>query len=366
MEKEEQAAIALSLIKGIGVQMIRALYEHFGSFYAVFKLTDMDLQEIPRLRKSVLNRANFQRALDKAAIILGDNKRNGIRTILWNSKEYPARLKHCVDAPTHLFCSGNGNLEGIKVLSIVGTRKPSPYGKRLMEKISNGLSESGIQIVSGLAYGIDTMAHNLALENSLSTIAVLGTPLSNIYPGENRKLAMEIKKNGCLVSEYYWGQDSVPSNFAMRNRIIAGMSDGVIIVETATKGGAMITARLGNSYNRDVFAFPGRVGDLYSSGCNSLIRNNEAHLVESISDVKRLLGWEANPKRKNPQASLALDLSDEEQQIFDLIRQLGEPSIDDIAIHLSWEVSKTSVVLLGMEMKSYVQEIPGKRYLLNV
>jgi DNA processing protein len=363
---EELWILALSYLKGIGPQLARSLISFAGGAKAVFDMKDSDWKSVPGIGKRRWSRTDMDQALTAAGSVMDKHRSIGVSMMSYLHPEFPRRLLHCPDSPLFIFKNGRKSFNTDRVLAIVGTRKVSSYGKNFIHQLGDGLKGKDILVVSGLAFGVDTLAHKMALDAGLDTCAVMGTGFDILYPSQNRALAQTIGESAGLISEYPYGYESTPANFAMRNRIIAGMSDGVLVVETATKGGAMITARIANSYNRDVMAVPGRVGDLYSSGCNSLIRNHEAHLVESAADILRLMNWDEAIKPRISQASLALELNEEEMLVANTLRESGELSIDAMAIKLSMPVSKLSVLLLEMELKSFLREIPGKRYALNM
>lgn len=291
---------------------------------------------------------------------------NSISLCFYADEFYPKRMKNCSDAPYMFYYKGNSDFNSRKIISIVGTRNASQYGKDMVKRLISDLASYNITVVSGLAEGVDTAAHEQALCNNLNTIAVLGSGLGIIYPYSNRKLSENIvSSGGTLISEYSFNIKPERGNFPRRNRIIAGLSDATIVIETALKGGSIITAHIANSYNRDVFAIPGSVFEHTSSGCNELIRNNIAALLTSGEELVEMMGWKDEPL-KRVQRSLFVELSPDEKGVVDFIQKSGEISIDEINIHCqSFTPSQIAGILLGLELKGVVECMPGKRYRLG-
>jgi DNA processing protein len=255
--------------------------------------------------------------------------------------------------------------DDLKTVAIVGTRSPSEYGKMMTDKIVADLKPFNVNIISGLAYGIDTIAHQACVNNKINTIAVLGQGLKNIYPAQNRTLAKRIMDHGSLISEFPFNTQPDRENFPRRNRIIAGMSDAIIVVESAAKGGSIITANYGNDYFKDVFAIPGKIGDKKSEGCNKLIKQNKAHLLESVADIAYIMNWEKDdPKPK--QMTLALDLDDDERRIVAFMKEEQVTNIDQMHYALELSLSNLSSSLLNLEFKGIVRSLPGKKYNLAI
>jgi DNA processing protein len=294
-------------------------------------------------------------------------EKNGIDVIFYTDSRYPKRLKNCGDAPILLFSKGNANLNMQHVVSIVGTRNATEYGKHLCRELVEELKQYNVLIVSGLALGIDVAAHKECLKQDMPTVGVLGHGLDRMYPSQNRLTAEKMIENGGLLSEYPSGTIPDRENFPQRNRIVAGMADATVVIEAGIKGGALITAEIANSYNRDVFAFPGRVGDDYSEGCNFLIRNNKAALLTCVADLAYSLGWEkADNLKPAEQFMLPIDLSRDEQLIFDILKQSNAPvAIDDLTIKADLPTSLLAMNLLNMEMQGYIRSLPGKTYCIS-
>ena len=266
------------------------------------------------------------------------------------------------DAPLLLYIKGDSDLNPARTVSIVGTRKPTTYGKAMTENIVKGLIDYEVQIISGLAYGVDSLTHHTCVNNKMDNIAVMGTGLDKIYPAVNRSLAEKICHKGALLTEFPIATNPDRENFPMRNRIIAAMSDVVIVIQSAAQGGSLITAEFANAYYKDVFAVPGRVNDDMSIGCNKLIKSNKAHLLESIDDVAYIMRWDANRNDEKKQAELFQTLSPEEESIVNILRQHEEIAIDRLH-HLSkMNLSDLAAHLLTLEFNNIVTALPGKKY----
>ncbi len=356
--------IALGLIPGIGDINARKLVSHLGSVEAVFSEPSRNLVKIPgigtELAKSVTDHSYLEAAEKEAEYIT----KNKIKTYFYLDSDYPYRLRQCEDSPVVFFFKGTCDLNSSRILSIVGTRHATPRGKELCEKIIGELASDhpDLIIVSGLAYGIDITAHKAALANNLQTIGVLGHGFKTIYPSVHWSVATSMIKNGGLLSDFL--SDALPerNNFIKRNRIIAGISDSTLIVESGIKGGALITADIAASYNRDVLAVPGRPDDQWSAGCNNLIKHNKAALVESSRDVEYFLNWFPEKSKPPVQRTLFSELDPTEKSIFEFISAQGEIPIDSICRSLELPVFKISSILLQMELKGLVKCYPGNIY----
>ena len=285
--------IGISLIPGIGDISGKKLIAYCGGVEAVFKESRQSLMKIPGIKTHTVNKILSADVKRRAELEIEFIKKKKLNCHFYLDKDYPQRLKHCIDGPMMIYSKGMICWNTQKVLAIVGTRSITHYGKDLCSKLLKNLRGSGILIVSGLAYGVDTKAHRESLKNDLITIGVMAHGLDRIYPSENRELAMQMCQQGALISEFKSGSKPDRENFPKRNRIVAGMSDAVLVVESAGKGGALITADIANSYDRDVFAFPGNVNSTYSEGCNFLIKTHRAALVQNAADINYLMGWES-------------------------------------------------------------------------
>jgi len=285
-----------------------------------------------------------------------------LKTVFFLDDEYPNRLRYCDDGPVLLYSKGNMDLNKPYSVSIVGTRDCTEYGSRITERLVEELRPYDPLIVSGLAYGIDTISHRSAIHQGLQTVGVLGNSLDRIYPNSNRSLAEKMLENGGLLSEFESGTQPDRMNFPQRNRIVAGMSDVTIVVESGVKGGSMITARLATSYNRDVAAFPGPIDAPFSAGCNYLIKTNQAALIESCADLIYLMGWQKEESTHSPQKQLFVELNEEEQKLFEALKDNKKQSLDNLSLKCDWTVSKTSTILLELEFKGLIKTLPGKMY----
>jgi DNA processing protein len=289
----------------------------------------------------------------------------GITPLCYTDPAYPQKLHHCADSPLLLYFKGNADLNTARIVSIIGTRHPSRYGLEICEKITAGLAPHGIMVVSGLAYGIDIIAHEACLRHQISTIGVLAHGLDRIYPAAHKSTAKAMVENGGLLTDFMSGTSPDKQNFPKRNRIVAGISDATIVIESGLKGGSLITARIAGSYGRDVLAIPGRVGDPLSSGCNDLIRSNRAALVTSAEDVLQAMNWDSGPKRQPAvQQSLFVTLNEEEQRVVTLFRDQAEQHFDDLLGRCLLPGSRLNDVLLKLEMHNMVKSMPGQRYKL--
>lgn len=352
------------MISGIGNVNAKKLIAHFGNIDAVFKAKKNDLIKIQGIGDILANEILKTDALHKAEEEIKFTEKHKIEVLFFLDENYPERLRHCEDAPIILYYKGTTNLNSKKIISIVGTRNATRYGKEHCNELIKDLKMNGHEplIVSGLAYGVDICAHQAALKNNLPTLAVLGHGLHTIYPSAHKKIAKEIYANGGLLTEFPHNSKLDPSNFVRRNRIIAGISDATIVVESAKKGGSLITADLANSYNRDVLAFPGRVNDKYSSGCNWLIKTNRAALMENIKDLEYVLGWKQKEHKQAIQKQLFVELNEDEKILMELFKNNEELSIDTLSLKSGMPMSKVSAHLLNLEFSGLIKSLPGKIY----
>jgi DNA processing protein len=360
--------IALSLLSGIGPIKAKALVAHIGSVEGIFKENEKSLGLIPGIGTAVVRSLNRHECLERAERELAFMEKNSIDFFYYEDARYPARLKFCEDGPIVLFTKGNINFNK-RNIAVVGTRKATPYGKRLVQELISQLADSDIQVVSGLAYGIDIEAHKTALHTKIPTLAVLGHGLDLIYPAAHKPVARQMLENGGLVTEFLSNSNGDTSNFPKRNRIVAGLCDATIVVESAVSGGSLITANLANDYNRDVFAFPGNVDQEYSKGCNQLIQQDKAHLITSASDLIRIMGWEktvsfGSGQSVSIQSQMFPELNDEEDKIVSILREKGETEIDGISYLAELSPATLSVHLFNLELRGLVKAVPGKRYSL--
>ncbi len=350
---------------GVGNMLARNLMSYCGSAEEIFKTKAYILNSIPgigpKTAKSISDQSVFDRAEEEIKFI----EKYNIKPLFFTDKEYPSRLKNCADAPVLLYFKGDADLNASKIISVVGTRNATEYGKELCQKLISELQVHNPLIISGLAYGIDSLAHKECLKNNMKTVGVLGHGLDRIYPAQNRSLAGKMLECGGLLTEFISNTNPDRENFPKRNRIIAGISDATIVVEANIKGGALITAEIANSYNRDVFAFPGRIDAEFSSGCNYLIKTNRANLISGVKDLEYLMGWnEINAKKAAPQISMMLNLTAAEQKIVDVLKSNSLIEVDELALKTNMQQSKLAVSILGLEMQGIVIALPGKVYKL--
>lgn len=364
-----QYNIALTQLKGVGPILAKNLLAQFGNAEAIFSESASALSKTvgigSLLAKDIIS--SRQQALEIAKKELDFIQKNNITPLFFTDKDYPFRLKECVDAPMMLFAKGNVDFNSGKFVAVVGTRKITPYGQKLCENFVEELSKNhpDITFVSGLAYGVDVCAHKKSLEVKVPTIGVVAHGLDRLYPSSHHNVAKKMVETGAILSEYLSGAKPEATNFVQRNRIIAGMCDAILIVESPKKGGALITAEFANNYNRDVFAFPGRVGDTYSEGCNQLIIKNKAVLIQSAADVEDFMGWDINYKNKTIQPKFCFDeLSADEQKVIALLTKEKELHINTIAIKTSITISAISSLLIEMEFKGLIRCLPGNKYQL--
>ncbi|KAF5030245.1 DNA recombination-mediator protein A [anaerobic digester metagenome] len=356
--------IALTLIPGIGDINARKLLSLSGSAEAIFKETRKALSSVSGMSRQVIEPLlHPQSYLERAQAEIEFIHKHQIKTSFITDDEYPNRLKQCTDSPVMIYWLGNGDLNAKKIISIVGTRKATDYGKTFCQNLIADLKEPGLVIVSGLAYGIDTYAHKAALDNELSTFGILAHGLDRIYPPLNQMLADKMLAQGGLVTEFLNGSKPDRENFPRRNRIIAGLADATVVIEAGKKGGALITADIANSYNRDVFAVPGRIGDPLSEGCNQLIKTNRAALIQSAADIRYIMNWD-NAKPKTIQRKLFVQLKPEEEALINLLQKHGDCSMDKLCNDTSLQAGKVAEALLNLEFEGLVRCLPGKIYRL--
>ena len=348
VDDEIKYQIGLTLIDGVGDIIAKKLLIYFGTAKAVFCSKKKELEKIDGIGKYLINSILSTDALTRAEQELKWIEQEGINHLFYADIEYPMRLKQCEDAPLNLFYKGNIDWGKDKFISIVGTRKSTPFGKSFTDKLVKELAPYNPVIVSGLAHGIDGAAHKAALKYGLKTIAVFAHGLDRVYPAAHANLAQTITTNGCLLSDYLSETTPLPQNFASRNRIVAGLSEATIVVESAAKGGSLITADIANSYNREVFAVPGNPSEKNAKGCNYLIKSQQAILLESATDIIKGLNWDI--KEKEMQQSMFLELSKSEQKIIDLLSD-NEMHIDAIVEALSWGFLKLLMSFYKLNLK---------------
>jgi len=367
LSHEIKYLIALKSIPQVGDVLARRLVEATGDAAEIFRMSDEKIGSIPGLPSKASRMISEHRnaALKKADSELEFIEKHKIQCFSSYDDAYPSRLKHCLDAPLFLFYKGSSPAETAYMTAVVGTRKSTVYGRKMTEQLVAGLNIKGMTIVSGLAYGIDTAAHQAAIDNGIPTIGVMGHGFRHLYPEENRKLATQMLKNGGLLTEFLSDELPEKQNFPIRNRIIAGMADAVVVVEAQSKGGALITAEIAGSYSRDVFTFPGRVDDQKSRGCNWLIRTQRAALIESAEHLKYFMNWTQAEAKEYRQVRMEVLLDPNAQKVYDFLFEKGEQNIDAICSELNLNINTAAMVLLDLEFQGIVAALPGKRYKLK-
>lgn len=357
--------IALNEVPNIGDVVAKSLVQIFGSASEIFKAPVSQLEKIDGVgtirAKSIKNFTEF----DACAAEIPFLEKHAIAAIFITDAAYPRRLLQCADSPSLLYYKGISDLNATKIISVVGTRNNSDYGRQITEELIAGLQQTGILVVSGLAYGIDTLSHKAALKNNLETVAVVAHGLDRIYPPNNTSLAKDITKQGGLLTEFRKNVGPDKQNFPLRNRIVAGMCDALIVVESGLKGGSLITAELANGYNKDVFAIPGRNTDSKSEGCNLAIRNNKASLLTSATDLLQMMNWVEKPiKVKPPQRQLFIEFTPSEKVVYDILLTKPQVHIDELFLNSKMTSSAVASALLTLEMQNVVASMPGKIYRL--
>ncbi len=366
LQNELLYQIALTSIDGVGDVLAKNLLAYCGNTKTIFETKKADLLKIAGIGEYVAGSiANSSFLLKSAEKEMRFIEENNIRTLFFTDVDYPQRLKYCNDSPVLLYYKGNANLNAERIVSVVGTREPSDYGKERVEKFIAELKGSGILVVSGLAYGIDVLAHKFSLQNDLDTVGVVAHGLDRIYPAVHESTATKMMKQGGVLTDFKSGTKPDAVNFPKRNRIVAGMCDALVVIESKREGGSLITATIANSYNKDVFAFPGRTTDPYSEGCNGFIKSNRAALMESAADLFYVMNWAAEEKVKkseSKQIPLLIDLSPEEQKIVDAFTIKKKLHMDEISYASNFPISKVASLLLQLEFSNIIKSSPGKMY----
>ena len=358
--------LALLRIDGVGDIVAKKLINHCGSAENVFKAKLKTLKAIDGIGQVLIKNLNNKTVFEKAESEVQYIQSENIKVLYFLEDDYPDRLKHCIDGPVLLFASGNFDFKNRRMISIVGTRQITSYGAEFCKKLIEDLAIFNPIIVSGFAYGVDIVAHQAAMEHDLQTIGVLAHGLNQIYPKTHKKYVAKMERNGGFLTEFWSNSSPEKENFVKRNRIVAGMSEATIVIESAEKGGSLITANIANDYNRDVFAVPGRTTDKYSQGCNDLIKTQRANLITSAADLVYCLNWEiasaAQNDHKAIQKQLFVSLDFDEQKIYDYLQQNGKQSLDIVALDCDFPIFKLSSVLLTMELKGIIRPLPGKLF----
>ena len=365
--------LALTLLPGIGPQLTRQLMSYGGAAKNVLMMPPGKLRRIPGVGAAtvaILTGAEREKAFRKAEADLKKAEKDGVEIIFYTSKRFPSRLKLIPDAPAILYYQGTADLNAPKIVALVGTRQATDYGREQTERIIKGLLPHRPLVVSGLAYGIDIMAHRAALQEGLETVGVMATGLDIIYPAAHRKTAEKMREQGGLLTEFPFGTPPDRYNFPARNRIIAGLSDGTVVVEAAIKGGALITAELALSYDRDVLAVPGNLNSAVSAGCNALIRDNKAALYAEPQDLEQLLNWDAalhqSGKFKPTPSYSTDDFTPDEFALITVLAAAGgrEEQMDELAWKAQLPIYAVASLLLALEFRGVVRAMPGKKFAL--
>ncbi|HEX9981508.1 MAG TPA: DNA-processing protein DprA [Flavobacterium sp.] len=361
-EQELFYVLALQKVDKIGDIISKKLITACGSAEAVFTAPSKKITSIAGIGTLLLQKLRDKSIFQLAEAELNFINRNNISTFSFLCPEYPDRLKHCPDGPVLLFSRGHFNLERRKVISIVGTRKITPQGAEICRKLIHDLVPLDPVIVSGFAYGVDIVAHQAAIENKLQTIAVVAHGLNQIYPKSHKRYARTVEENGAFFTEFWSTSDPDRENFIKRNRIVAGISEATIVIESADKGGSLITANMAHGYNRDVFAVPGRPSDIYSQGCNNLIKSQKANLLTGAADLIYIMNWDLQQPVKPVQKQLFITLETDEQKIYDYLQHKGREHIDMISLECGFPIFRISPLLLNMELKGVIRPLPGKQF----
>lgn len=360
-----EALLTLKHIPNLGDSSIKKLIQIVGSAEGVLKEKKVNLLKIDGIGKVKISEIHNKTHHIAAQTELEFMNKNNVNCVCYDQENYPFYLKQCADGPVVLFSTGKINFSHKKVISIVGTRKITTYGKQFCEQLIADLVPFNPVVVSGFAYGVDITAHKSAIKNNLETVACLGHGLNQIYPKSHKQYMASMEENGGFLSDFWSDANFVPQNFLRRNRIIAGISQATIVIESADKGGSLVTAQLANSYNRDVFAVPGRTTDAMSKGCNMLIKTQQAHVITDVADLVYLLNWDAKSASKQMiQPQLFQTLTAEEQQIVDLLKLNNKQDLDSIAQKSNITTYKLASLLLQLELKGVVQPLPGKMFTL--
>ncbi|MGB5668084.1 MAG: DNA-processing protein DprA [Maribacter sp.] len=357
------AVLRLQNIPNIGDVTAKKLITHCGSPAAIFEDKRQNLLKIDGIGTFTIQGLYDSENIEAAENELHYIQDNNINYSYFMDIDYPKYLKHCIDSPMILFKKGNINFENNKIISVVGTRNITSYGMSFCEKFIEDLAPLNPIIISGFAYGIDICAQKSAIKYGLQTVGCLAHGLNQTYPKVHSKYCLDVEKNGGFMTEFWSTSNPDRENFLKRNRIIAGISEATIVIESAEKGGSLVTAYIANSYNRDVFAVPGRAQDKYSMGCNNLIKQQKAHMLTSAADLIYLLGWEvAQKESKTIQKQLFVELDDVEKSIYTYLQKEGKQLLDSIALDCKLPIFKVSSTLLNMEMKGVIRPLPGKLF----
>lgn len=363
-EQELISLLALLNTEGIGDIVAKKLLNHCGTAENVFKSSTSQLASIDGIGNTTIKKIKSKAGFNLAESEFNFISSNAISVHYFQSETYPDRLKHCIDSPLLLFSTGNIQLNKHKIISVVGTREVTSYGIDFCKNLIADLAPLQPIIVSGFAYGVDVVAHKAAMENHLQTIGVVAHGLNQIYPKSHKKYVSKMEENGGFMTEFWSTSNPEKENFVKRNRIVAGMCEATIVIESGERGGSLITANFANEYNRDVFAVTGRVSDKYSQGCNNLIKTQRANILTSAADILYMLNWDLEEKmsKNGIQKQLFVALEPEEQHVYDYLLKIGKQPLDIIALACGMQVYKLSSILLNMELKGCIRPLPGKLF----
>ncbi len=368
MNSELLYQLALTEVPNIGCVHAKILAQEFGSAEKIFKAKQQVLEKIEGIgevrARSIKSFQDFSKAEEEIGFI----EKYKIKPLFITDKNYPQRLLNCYDSPTLLFYKGDADLNASKIAAIIGTRNHTEYGKQVTEKLIKDLAAQNVVVVSGMAFGIDAVAHKAAIKNNLVTVGVLAHGLDQIYPPDHTHLAKDLLKHGGgLLTEFRSKIKPDKHNFPTRNRIVAGMADATIVIETGIKGGSMITAELANGYNKDVFAVPGKVNDNKSAGCNFLIKSNKAMLLTDAQELVEVMGWEEKSRKSEvrKQREIFIELSNDERVIVDILKEKELVHIDELNLRSGISSSAMAAAILNLELQGVVSTLPGKLYKMN-
>lgn len=364
MQDKTKYLIALSQIKGVGFRRSHQIIQQFGSAYEFINCCLQSPEKIPFAIRENCNRSKIEEVLEYAEGQMTYCHKNKVQILAYFDKAYPYRLRRYDDSPLVLYFRGDADLNGMRIVGIVGTRKMTSYGKWMVENLVRELKSYEVITVSGLAYGVDTQAHRSSIEYRVPTVGVMATGIDQIYPGVNRDLAAKMTRCGGVVTEYGIKTKAEAYHFPARNRIIAALSDALVVVESKEKGGAMITADLAFGYGKDVFAYPGKALDNYSRGTNFLIKSQKAQLIENAEDLVQAMSWSPMDPSKSIQPTLFDDLSDEEQNLLTEFEKNRAFHIDQVLARLPYSSSEIAALLLNLEFKGVLKTLPGSRYMI--
>ncbi len=365
MPSELLYRLSLTLVPHIGDVQAKILVRQFGDATSIFNASPTVLEKLEGIgevrARSIKSFKDFHLAEAEIKFI----EKHRIQALFLTDEAYPQRLLNCYDAPTLLFYKGTADLNASRVLAIVGTRSNTDYGRQFTEQLVKDLASENILLISGLAFGIDAIAHRAAIRNGMPTVGVVGHGLDKMYPAENAGLAKDmISEGGGILTEFFSGTKPDKHHFPLRNRIVAGLSDATVLVETTVKGGSMITAKLADAYNRDVFAVPGRTIDKYSAGCNHLVKYNKAALLTDAAELLEMMGWKTRKKEIKQQKELFIEFTPDEKQVIQLLQEKEAVHLDEINLRSGLSSSAAAAAILNLELQGIVASLPGRMYKL--